>query len=75
MAITTADTTAWPKIDVTYSWAVTMTTEQMKLIERALVHIVSGEQKQDKTNLAPKNTARRHVCFAFLNLARYWRAC
>ena len=41
-----------------------MTTEQMKLIERALVHIVSEEQKQDKTNLArKKQNAHRRVCF------------
>ena len=56
-----------------------MTTEQVELIERVLVHIVSEELKQDKTNLArkKKQNAHRHVCFvsfAFLNLARYGRA-
>ena len=45
-----------------------MTTEQMKVIERALVHIVSEEQKQDKTDLARKKNAHRHVCFVCLLL-------
>ena len=39
-----------------------MTTEQMKLIARAVVH--SQKQKQDKTNLArKKQNAHRRVCF------------
>ena len=41
-----------------------MKIEQMKLIQRALIHIASEEQKQDKTNLARrKQKAHRRVCF------------